>query len=151
MEAEEINVGVGEMTKAYSPDILRTEGLGPCIGVAFYDPVTKSGYLMHALSGTSLESRIEDIKKDYGNLTRLRVFVTGNCLSLSLYPEAEQEKDKLSDRYYVERIIGKYFNRKRTKIQWLPDHHCGELSLNISTGKFEARSEREEELLDDDY
>lgn len=151
MEVEEINVGVGEMNKAYSPDILRTEGLGPCIAVAVYDPVTESGYMIHALPHTSLESKIKEIRDDYGDLTRLRVFVTGNSLSLNSCQGAEQGGDDLSDRPYVEGIIKRNFNRRRIKIQWLPDCHCGELCLDTSTGKFRAGSEREDELLDDDY
>ena len=147
MEVEEIHVDAGEMSKAYSPDILWTDGLGPCIAVAVYDSVTKSGYLMHALPGTSLESQIEEIRKDYDDLTRLRVFVTGNSLSLPLYNGAEEGKHDLSDRLYVEGIIGKYFNKQQTKIRWLPDYHCGELYLCTSTGNFKAESEEEDALL----
>ncbi|MDO8510725.1 MAG: hypothetical protein Q7S55_01015 [Nanoarchaeota archaeon] len=148
MEAEELYVEVGEMTKAHSPDSLWTDGLGPCIAVAVYDPVTKSGYLMHALPHTSLEPKIEEMSKDYGDLSRLRVFVTGN--SMSFYNGIRQDKFDLSERSYVEGIMTKYFNKRRTTIQWLPDNHCGELHLDTSTGKFKAGSETMDELLYDE-
>ncbi|MEK6939304.1 MAG: hypothetical protein AABX31_01110, partial [Nanoarchaeota archaeon] len=144
-----IYVEIREMTKAHSRDILWTDGLGPCIAVAVYDPVTKSGYLMHALLHTSLEPHIEQIKNDYLDLSRLHVFVTGN--SLSFYNEAEQRKFDFAERLYVEEVIAKSFNKRGTTIRWLPDHHCGELRLDLSTGKFKAGSEKLEDILDDDY
>ena len=149
MEAEQIYVEVGEMTKAQSPDTLWTDGLGPCIAVAVYDPVTKSGYMMHTFLHVSLEPQIQKIKNDYGDLSRLRVFVTGD--SMSLYGGVRQDDDfDLSGRSYVEEIITNYFDKRRTTIQWLPDDQCGELHLDTSTGKFKVESERLEELLSDE-
>lgn len=42
-----IKVGMADMKVAKSPDILTTLGLGSCIGLTLYDPVTKVGGLVH--------------------------------------------------------------------------------------------------------
>ena len=42
-----INVGMADLNIAKSPDSLTTLGLGSCIGLTLYDPVTKIGGLVH--------------------------------------------------------------------------------------------------------
>lgn len=42
-----IKVGMADLKVAKSPDILTTLGLGSCIGLTLYDPVTKIGGLVH--------------------------------------------------------------------------------------------------------
>lgn len=42
-----IKVGMADLNIAKSPDSLTTLGLGSCIGLTLYDPVTKIGGLVH--------------------------------------------------------------------------------------------------------
>ena len=42
-----IKVGMADLKTANAPDILTTLGLGSCIGLTLYDPVTKIGGLVH--------------------------------------------------------------------------------------------------------
>ncbi len=42
-----IKVGMADLNTANAPDILTTLGLGSCIGLTLYDPVTKIGGLVH--------------------------------------------------------------------------------------------------------
>jgi chemotaxis protein CheD len=42
-----IKVGMADLKVAKAPDILTTLGLGSCIGLTLYDPVTKVGGLVH--------------------------------------------------------------------------------------------------------
>lgn len=49
VHAEEIRVGIGEYGIACNPHRLLTLGLGSCIGVALYDPVSRVGGLAHVM------------------------------------------------------------------------------------------------------
>ncbi|NOZ58192.1 MAG: chemotaxis protein CheD [Euryarchaeota archaeon] len=43
------NVGIGEYVVAKSPAVLVSLGLGSCVGVAMYDPVSRVGGLAHVM------------------------------------------------------------------------------------------------------
>lgn len=45
----EIQVGIAELKVALQPDRLITLGLGSCVGVTLYDPVTRIGGLLHIM------------------------------------------------------------------------------------------------------
>ncbi len=143
MEAEEIEVRMGELKKAFYPNILCSGGLGPCIAVAVYHPATRSGYMLHE-HHADIEAKIIEIKRDYRDLSRVRVFVTGNSLFSDF--DAEQRAFERSFRADAERIINQYFNQRQTKIQWLADNLCGELYLYTSSGKFIVDSEKVDDL-----
>lgn len=44
---EVIKVGMADLKTAKAPNTLTTLGLGSCIGLTLYDPVTKIGGLVH--------------------------------------------------------------------------------------------------------
>ena len=44
-----IKVGMADLKACKCPDALTTLGLGSCVGVALYDPVTKIGGLLHCM------------------------------------------------------------------------------------------------------
>lgn len=45
--SEVIKVGMADLNICKSPDVITTLGLGSCIGLVFYDPVTKIGGMVH--------------------------------------------------------------------------------------------------------
>lgn len=45
----EIQVGIAELKVAGQPDRLITLGLGSCVGVTLYDPITRVGGLLHIM------------------------------------------------------------------------------------------------------
>ena len=47
--AAEIQVGIAELKVAGQPDRLITMGLGSCVGLTLYDPLTKIGGLLHIM------------------------------------------------------------------------------------------------------
>ncbi len=122
-------------------------GLGPCIAVAVYHPATRSGYMLHE-HHADIDAKIKKIKDDYRDLSRVRVFVTGNSWLSS--DDAEQRAFEKSSRADVERIINLYFNQKQTKFDWLADNLCGELYLYTSSGKFIVDSENLADLCYDE-
>lgn len=52
-----IKVGMADLKTAKAPDILKTLGLGSCIGIAIWDPVTKIGGLAHVMLPDSTKIR----------------------------------------------------------------------------------------------
>ena len=44
-----IKVGMADLNICKAPDMITTLGLGSCIGIAVYDPVTKIGGLAHIM------------------------------------------------------------------------------------------------------
>lgn len=54
---EVIKVGMADLNICKSPNIITTLGLGSCIGIALYDPVTKIGGLAHIMLPDSTQIR----------------------------------------------------------------------------------------------
>ena len=52
-----IKVGMADLKTGKNPDILTTLGLGSCIGIALWDPVTKIGGLAHVMLPDSTKIR----------------------------------------------------------------------------------------------
>ena len=59
-----IKVGMADLNTCKNPDVITTLGLGSCIGISLYDPVTKIGGLAHvmlpdstAIKNNSIENR----------------------------------------------------------------------------------------------
>ena len=46
---EIIKVGMADMKMCAAPDKLTTLGLGSCVGIALYDPVTKISGMIHIM------------------------------------------------------------------------------------------------------
>lgn len=45
--SEVIKVGMADLNVCKAPDVITTLGLGSCIGLVLYDPVTKVGGMVH--------------------------------------------------------------------------------------------------------
>ena len=55
--SEVIRVGMADLNICKAPDIITTLGLGSCIGLTFYDPVTKIGDMVHYMLPDSTQMR----------------------------------------------------------------------------------------------
>ena len=51
-----IKVGMADLKVCKCPDALTTLGLGSCVGVALYDPVTKISGLLHCMLPDSTQT-----------------------------------------------------------------------------------------------
>ena len=54
----ELKVGIGDMKFSRGEGRIITYALGSCIGITFYDPVTRLGALLHIMLPHSLKERI---------------------------------------------------------------------------------------------
>ena len=52
-----IKVGMADLNICKSPDVITTLGLGSCIGLTLYDPVTKIGGMVHYMLPDSTQVR----------------------------------------------------------------------------------------------
>ena len=55
--SEVIRLGMADLNICKAPDIITTLGLGSCIGLTFYDPVTKIGGMVHYMLPDSTQMR----------------------------------------------------------------------------------------------
>lgn len=55
--SEVIKVGMADLNICKNPNIITTLGLGSCIGIALYDPITKVGGLAHIMLPDSTKMR----------------------------------------------------------------------------------------------
>jgi len=57
MAANMIKVGMADLNSCKSPNVLTTLGLGSCVGIILYDPVTKVSGLAHVMLPDSTQIR----------------------------------------------------------------------------------------------
>ncbi|MDF1616802.1 chemotaxis protein CheD [Petrocella sp. FN5] len=57
MAANMIKVGMADLNICKSPDVLTTLGLGSCVGIILYDPITKVSGLAHVMLPDSTQIR----------------------------------------------------------------------------------------------
>lgn len=62
-----IKVGMADMNTAKHPDILTTLGLGSCVGIALYDPITKIGGLAHIMLPDSTQIKNNSNKAKFAD------------------------------------------------------------------------------------
>ncbi|OOB80236.1 MAG: chemotaxis protein CheD [Epulopiscium sp. Nuni2H_MBin003] len=53
--SETIKVGIADLKVGVAPQKIATIGLGSCVGVTLYDPVTKIGGMVHIMLPSSIE------------------------------------------------------------------------------------------------
>jgi len=146
-----ITVDQFETKKALFPDILDSGGLGPCIAVAIYDPVTRSGYMAHSPSFDNdeiLETLIQRVQEDYGDLSSLRILAFGGAIDTGIFlPDQIQGVKRC--RVYVDDILKKHFSAPQIQIKWAANYMIASLILDTSKGRFITEETPFELMLDD--
>lgn len=85
--SETIKVGMADLNICRTPDCLTTIGLGSCVGVALYDPVTKITGLAHVMLPSSKEI------KNNSNIAKFAD--TGVVETVRLMEEAGARRSKI--------------------------------------------------------
>lgn len=60
-------VGMADLDTCLPPGIITTLGLGSCVGIALYDPITKIGGLAHVMLPDSTQIRNNDNKAKFAD------------------------------------------------------------------------------------
>ena len=66
-ECKVIKVGMADLSIAKEPDTLTTLGLGSCVGIALYDPITKIGGLAHIMLPDSKQIKNNENKAKFAD------------------------------------------------------------------------------------
>lgn len=138
----EIPVKMFEWKIAGADSLLFTEGLGPCIGLALWDPQTKKGLLGHWVAAVFEEA---DIRKAMGS------FVSpGNVTAKAYLRGGEIDGDEFGEQKLVRdsrRAVLKLLSLfgiapERIDTQWSkgPDSSVS-MWLSVDTGRFSSISE----------
>ncbi len=95
-----IKVGMADLNICKSPDIITTLGLGSCIGLTLYDPVTKVGGMVHYMlpdstqmrnnsniakfADTGIDELLKQVLRAGANRTRLVAKIAGGAKMFSV-------------------------------------------------------------------
>ncbi|MCI8635685.1 MAG: chemotaxis protein CheD [Eubacterium sp.] len=95
-----IKVGMADLNICKSPDIITTLGLGSCIGLTLYDPVTKIGGMVHYMlpdstqmrnnsniakfADTGIDELLKQVLRAGANRTRLVAKIAGGAKMFSV-------------------------------------------------------------------
>lgn len=99
-----IKVGMAELATAFAPDVIRTAGLGSCVGVTLWDPITKVGGLAHVMlpyaskghqnnppkyADTAIPMLVESMKSNGAAVNRLVAKLAGGAQMFQFAHETE--------------------------------------------------------------
>lgn len=121
---EMIKVGMGDLKACRCPDSLTTLGLGSCIGVALYDPVTKVSGLLHLMlpdstafknitnrakfADTGMEDLIKLMVSMGANKTRLVAKIAGGAMMFGTTSNSEAMKVGERNAAATKRLLQQY-------------------------------------------
>lgn len=120
---------------AQSPNILRSDFLGPCIAIAVYDPITKTGHMMHEVDlrqSITFEEFMSRIRSHHTDLSTLKVFVTGNSNEYNL----DDPDYFVGYRDYVRKKLEENFSPSQITSEWAAPNVVSELYLDTASGEF---------------
>ncbi|MCL5056910.1 MAG: chemotaxis protein CheD [Actinobacteria bacterium] len=157
----EIQVGIADYKIAREPVKLITLGLGSCVGVSLYDPVTRLGGLLHVMLPDSTQFNnvnkpakfadlgipliVKEMQSKGANISRLQAKLVGGAqmfsglddkMTLNIgYRNADKSRDvlkKMGIRILVEEVGG---NRGRTMIL---DTRTGQVTIRTLGNKLQV-------------
>lgn len=128
----DIEVEMGEWAEARNGRVIKTGGLGPCIGVAIYDPLEKKGYIAHTMGAESetIADLSEKLAVKIKNTSKLKVWISGGEINGEdkYYPEFREDVISL--------ITGLGVIKDNIEIKWINFHgQWGNLTLDCGTGE----------------
>ena len=146
-DRSDIEVGMGECCEGRGDRLIKTGGLGPCIGVAIYDPFEKKGYIAHTMGAESatIANLSAKLAVKIKNAAKLKVWISGGEISDEdeYYPNFREDVVSLITELGV--------RSDNIEIKWINIHgQWGNLTLNCGTGegKIEIDSMRDDDAYD---
>ncbi len=78
----DIKVEMGEWAVARDGQFMETVGLGPCIGLALYDPSGKTGYMAHTCGPEvrTITELLDAVAKDITEASKIKAWLSGGHL-----------------------------------------------------------------------
>lgn len=133
-----IEVDQGEVKKAQPPDVVETGGLGPCVGIFIYDPVTKQAIAAHFTDPIQDEKifseMLDEVDQIFPDKQRLRVYIGGG----GPLEEESLDETKETRSFVKEEIKRRGFQKAQVKIRWTDDSlETVQMRLTTETGEVE--------------
>ena len=107
-----IKVGMADLNICKSPDMITTLGLGSCVGITLYDPVTKIGGLAHVMlpdstairnntniakfADTGIDELLKRVIAAGANKTRLQAKIAGGAKMFAV--SGNSDMGRIGDR-----------------------------------------------------
>ena len=107
-----IKVGMADLNVCKSPDMITTLGLGSCVGITLYDPVTKIGGLAHVMlpdstairnntniakfADTGIDELLKRVIAAGANRTRLQAKIAGGAKMVAV--SGTSDMGRIGDR-----------------------------------------------------
>lgn len=144
-----IDVDIDEWEKAQGDSILETRGLGPCIGIASYDPISRTGHLLHAANPDSspdlLDEFFDSIKETAHDPSQVVFYVRGG----HAFQIDETELSEGSRQVTYERLREFGGMALFADVEWTENPEgVVDMRLDTLTGSFESESTTLLELLE---
>lgn len=155
--APDYEIGHEEMRKINCPEIALAAPLSPCIGIAIYDPHSKSGYIAFDYGGNTrlIKATLDAAVNDFKDIKKLKVGVAGAGKTFhSGNKEWDASSDNQSDADWIEleALVNSYdFNKNNVKL--FREKERGKyqvLYLDCNKGRIIAKSFDEKTLLPDE-
>ncbi|REJ09534.1 chemotaxis protein CheD [Halobacillus trueperi] len=85
-EGQIVRIGIGDMGIVHSPDLIRTSGLGSCVGIVLYDEVKKLAGMAHIMLPESSLAKKHGLKRAKYADTAIEDLMTAlKCAGASSY------------------------------------------------------------------
>lgn len=100
-------IGMAQLLVARAPDVIRSSGLGSCVGIILYDPFNRIGGMAHAMLpkhrpgrddnrakyvDTSIDTMLADMEQLGCNKINIIAKLAGGA---QMFPDAERENSQL--------------------------------------------------------
>jgi hypothetical protein len=137
-------VRMGEWREGGQGDVLYTQNLGPCIGVAIYEPLSKKGFLLHEPlpedDGTyaRFEDRLRQVfEHQPGSFEGMRVWLSGSSSQLySAISPGSLPKFADTRRFTEEAMLDLGIPPESVTVSWTPvGYISASMELDCSSGQ----------------
>jgi hypothetical protein len=137
-------------SEIYSPEIISSGGLGPCIAIGIYHKRKKKGYMLHVAcpsASASAETFLDHVIKETKNTETLKVYVCGS--SIERRDGRESVEDANQDREFIKELINEKLKTRNTEFNWAPSDATTELFLDVQNGEFSVEVDLNDEIGDE--
>lgn len=144
---EVVSVPMWGIESAQDEAILETRNLGPCVGIAIYEPESRTGYLAHIPNPELPDSRYGDLEAELiGRFAesaeafkRMRAWLAGGKYLAGYEKAGQQARD-----WVVEGLILMGIPQDAIQQMWTKDQYSAGMRLDCSQGICEVFYNSEE-------
>lgn len=130
----DITIEQFENASVFSPQVICSGGMGPCITVSVYEKNSKRGFMIHesnAHVNNNLTPFFDNIILEINNhCAKFEIVVAGG----SFDPD-DDENEVIESREYVTNVLENYFSNELINYKWSRTNEFVELCLNSETGE----------------